>query len=315
MKLFQRSPVVGLGLGAFENSVQGAQSFFYETKFAHNHYVETLVSTGAIGLVLFVGMLLLCALAVLKNLRRGSEADPLSPALGAALLFMAGHAGVEVVFSFHFYLPIALGVLGLICLCCGGELAFLPSKEEARSWCVVGLCALLVLFAVFLGLNMKARKTAETNALRDPYRSLSRAAKLDFFEYNDYMLSYVVMAQGVDREADWEIFSTANQYAQRLAKADSNAIPPYLADFYFATNQPQEAVAVLKKFVDYVSASSETWQTAFSILEEWTGAYPENGQTALELERMLQAWNEENMGSVTLSEANRLYLDSISGQQ
>ena len=117
MKLFRRSPVLGLGLGAFESASPGVQSFYYETKYTHNHYVETLLTTGVVGLILFVGMLGLCAAAVWKNLRRKEEADALAPALGAALVFMAGHGAVEVVISSCYYLPIALGVLGLICLC------------------------------------------------------------------------------------------------------------------------------------------------------------------------------------------------------
>lgn len=38
MKLFQCSPAVGLGMSAFENGIVSVQSFYYETKYAHNHY-------------------------------------------------------------------------------------------------------------------------------------------------------------------------------------------------------------------------------------------------------------------------------------
>lgn len=311
MKLFRRGPVFGLGLGTFENSIQGVQSFHYETKYAHNHYVETLVSTGVVGLVLFVGMLLLCALAVWKNLRRGEEAHPLAPALGAALIFMAGHAGVEVVFSFHSYLPMALGILGLVCLCCGDELPFLPGKEAARSGCVAGVCALVAVFAVLLGMNMKARDIATTNAMGNSFRSLEWAARLDFFEKNDYLLTYVVMAQDVDREQNRDVYATANKYAQRLGQADSISIPPYLANYYFSTGQPDEAVAVLKKYVDFVSAKSETWQSSFELLETWSEEYPQNAAVAAELYGLFQSWNEEHMGSLALTEANRQYLAAL----
>lgn len=314
MKLFRRSPVVGLGLGAFENSVQGVQSFYYETKYAHNHYIETLVSTGIIGLILFLGMLGLCAAAIWKNLRRKEEANTLAPALGAALVFMAGHAGVEVVFSFHYYLPMALGVLGLICLCCGGELSLLSESEEGRSWCVVGMGGFIVIFALFLGLNMKAVNIAQYNTERDVYRSMERAARLDFFEKNDYLLSYVFLAREADPEREWDILEKANQYALRLAAADSNSIPPYLAQFYFSTGQAEQAVATLDKYLNYCSADSEAWQSAFHILQSYSEDIPQCREAAVEFYERFQAWNEANMGSLTLTEENQQYLQDIIGQ-
>ncbi len=314
MKLFRRSPVVGLGLGAFENSVQGVQSFYYETKYAHNHYIETLVSTGIIGLVLFLGMLGLCAAAIWKNLRRKEEANTLTPALGAALIFMAGHAGVEVVFSFHYYLPMALGVLGLICLCCGGELPLLSENEEGRSWCVVGMGVFTVIFAVFLGLNMKAVNIAQYNTERDVYRSMERAARLDFFEKNDYLLSYVFLARDADPEREWDILEKANEYALRLAAADSNSIPPYLAQFYLSTGQVQQAIATLDKYLNYCSADSEAWQTTFHVLQSYSEEIPQCREAAAEFYERFQDWNENNMGSLTLTEENQQYLQDIIGQ-
>ncbi len=311
MKLFRRSPIVGLGLGAFENSVQGVQSFYYETKYAHNHYIETLVSTGIVGLVLLLGMLGLCAAAILKNLRRKEAANALSPALGAALVFMIGHAGVEVVFSFHYYLPMALGILGLICLCCGKELSLLSKSEEARSWCVVGMGALTVIFAVFLGLNMKAVNIAQYNKEKDVYRSMERAAKLDFFEKNDYLLSYVFLAREADPEKDWKVLEKANEYALRLAAADSNSIPPYLAQFYLSTGQAEQAVATLDKYLDYCSADSEAWQTTFHILQSYSEEVPQCRDAAIKFYQKFQAWNADNMGSLTLTEENQQYLQSI----
>ena len=314
MKLFRRSPVFGLGLGAFESAALGVQTFSYGTKYTHNHYVETLLTTGVIGLILFLGMLGLCGAALWKNLRRGEEANPLSPALGAALLFMMGHGAVEVDFSFSYYLPVALGVLGLICLCCGRELPVFREKEEIRNGIVAGQCILIAAFCVLLGLNMWAYNTARNNWTGDPYRSLALAAKVDFFEKNDYQLSYVVLARDVNPESNWEIYTTANEFARRLGQEDSNAMPPYLAEYYFSTNQPEEAVAVLKKYVNYVSSDSDAWQTSLDILEFSYEEYPDQCRAAaLELEEMLLRWNEENMGDVILSTFNQEFLDSIRG--
>ena len=78
MKLWQRSPLFGLGLGAFENGIKSVQSFYYETKYAHNHYIQTMVETGVIGLALFVGLLLVAAVSVVLA-RKGKTADEMHP--------------------------------------------------------------------------------------------------------------------------------------------------------------------------------------------------------------------------------------------
>lgn len=311
MKLFRRSPVLGLGLGAFESASPGVQSFYYETKYTHNHYVETLLTTGVVGLILFVGMLGLCAAAVWKNLRRKEEADALAPALGAALVFMAGHGAVEVVFSSCYYLPIALGVLGLICLCCGQEFPLLPKKEEARSWFVVGLCGLVAVYAVLLGMNMHAANTVKKHATLG---TLVSAANLDLFEKNNYMLSYVVAAQNLDRDENRDVYLKANEYAGRLAQEDSNTIPPYLAQFYFSTGQPEEAIAMLKKHVSFLSASSEAWQTVFDVLMFNFNDYPQCEEATKEIYEMFQTWNQEHMGTLTLTELNQTFIGLMVGE-
>ena len=43
IKLWKTSPVIGRGLGGFENGVVSVQDYYYETKYAHNHYVEVAV--------------------------------------------------------------------------------------------------------------------------------------------------------------------------------------------------------------------------------------------------------------------------------
>lgn len=299
MKLFRRSPVVGLGMGAFENGIASVQSFFYETKYAHNHYVQSLVETGVLGLLLFLAVLVTSGLAVLSSWRRPKdESHPMTAALGAALVFMAGHASVEVIFSAHAYLPIALGVLSLISLCCGASLRLHPTREVVSKWFSVLLAALLAAFAVLLGGNMRAQALVNRSPTFD---SLEKAIRLDRFEWADYMLSYVYSAQSLDSFNE-DILQQAETYAARLSQVDSNIIPLYLADYYFTMEQPVSGMQMLQKYVSYVAANPETWHSAFQMLRTYQEDTQEYREGILHLAQMLQDWNTVNMGTITLTE-------------
>ena len=311
LKLFLRSPVFGLGMGAFENGICSVQSFYYETKYAHNHYIQTLVETGTVGLLLFLAVLVLSAAAIWKNCRK-KEASPLTAALGAALVFMAGHASVEVVFSSCYYLPMALGVFALISLCCGDALPLLPHRKPVHNGTAFAIAALLAIFTILLFLNMRARSLAEAAASSNPMGDLQSAATLDRFEWADHMLSYVMSYRyGMDKVDDDAIRQQAEQYAQRLAQVNSNSIPIYLAEYYFATNRPEQAFAMVEKYVSYVSSNPDTWETAFRLLHAYAQDSPEFREGAAHIYQMLSDWNEQNMGTISLSEQATAFIQGV----
>ena len=84
MKLFKKSPVIGLGLGAFESGLKSVQSYYHETKYLHNHYLQTLLDTGIIGLLLFVGIFVACGVSIWRA-RKTDGFDPMISALGEPL--------------------------------------------------------------------------------------------------------------------------------------------------------------------------------------------------------------------------------------
>lgn len=313
LKLYRRSPVFGLGMGAFENAICSVQSFYYETKYAHNHYIQTLVETGVVGLLLFLAVLGLSAAAVLKRCRK-QDASPLTAALGAALVFMACHASVEIVFSARYYLPMALGVFALISLCCGDALPLLPGNKSVRTGTVYVIAALLVVFAILLGLNIRARKMVDNiSRSTDPFADLQSAATLDRFEWTGHMLSYVVSYQygrGTFTDED-TIQQQAEEYAQRLAQVNSNSIPIHLAEYYFVTDRPAQAFAMIEKYVSYVSSDPDTWKTSFKLLKAYAQDTPEFREGAAHIYQMLSDWNEQNMGTVSLDEQTMAFVQDI----
>lgn len=297
LKLFRRSLVIGLGMGAFENSAPGVQSFHYETKYVHNHYIQVMVETGVIGFILFVGTLLLAAASVWKARKKGALSHPLTACLGAALVFMAGHAAVEVVFSSAFYLPFAFGVFALISLCCGVTMPCLSGRWKAQANLLRGMAALLAVYALLLVGNVYAR-----TLLNQPtYENMSFAISLDKFEWADYMTSYAYSAYLGEDTPD-AVMAQARGYAERLERVDSNTIPIYLAECYFKDGETEKAYQMLEKYVDYVASDSETWDNAFLLIVRYVNGSEAHSAGAARIYQLFQAWNEENMGSLTVNE-------------
>lgn len=307
MKLFKRSPVIGLGLGAFENSLKSVQSYDYETKYVHNHYIQALVDTGVIGLLLFV-CLIVSSGAAIWLARRKDGFDPMISALGGALVFMAAHGGAEVDFSMYSYLPIAFVTFGLIGLCTQDAMPKVNKERAIQTGATLGISALLAAFGLLLVGNMQAAALAAREPTMD---DLAKAAKLDKFEWADYMLSYVVSSMNNQVEDDVRI--QADQYAERLSRVDSNSIPFYLADYYLTLGRMEPGMRMLEKYTDYTASDSTTWQSAFDLLE-WHAVDTEQFRSEVErLATRMDAWNEEHLGTVVLSEKNLAFLDQMRG--
>lgn len=305
IKLFKDSPVIGFGLGAFENAIHRVQSFFYETKYVHNHYIQTLLETGIIGLIFFVGLLAASAAAILRA-RKKEDFHPLTPALGALLIFMAIHAATEVVFSAYPYLPMAFGVFMLINLCCANTLPMKWLTEKVKVVIVAVAAALMIVFLILLSNNMAARRITDKNLT---FTALERSISLDKFEWADYELSYVMSSLNGDLPE--EITAKAAQYAQDLEKVNSNTIPLHLAQYYFQTNQVEKAMEMAEKYADYLSASSEAWNDLFTLIAN----YEQPGDAYLNGIRRLvslkEAWEAEHIGSIQLQQNVQDFLDRI----
>ena len=225
IKLFKLSPIWGLGIGAFENASQYVQDFHYQTKYVHNHYIQTMLETGIIGLILFVGLLVFSAIAIIRS-RRRENFHPFVPALGALLVFMAGHAAVEVVFSSYAYLPLAFGVFTLINICCDEPISLPHSQKLNRGICI-SVGAFLLIFTVALSGTLYARRIADEN--RD-FSAFRKAAAIDRFEWADYALTYVLSASKAGESADPKMLAQAEKFVKRLDEKEiSNIIYLYLS--------------------------------------------------------------------------------------
>lgn len=306
LKLWKTSPVFGLGMGSFENAIISVQTYHYESKYAHSHYIQTLVEVGAVGFLLWLSILGTSAVAVFRMWRRRENAHPMTAACGAALLFMMIHAAVEVDFSAGYFLPFGFGAFAVIDLCCGEALAVKQMSDTAKAWVLRGEATALGVFAVLLGMNLQAKALSQ-NAT---YESLAKADKMDKYEWADYALSYVYSASG-EEEITPEMQKNMDRFLPRLEAQNSNTIPFYLALTYFNLGQPEKAYEMLNKYVDYTASDSQHWEDSFqAALNYYDGSETSRAELKA-LYAKFNAWNEDNLGTVEVSNEIRELLDAL----
>lgn len=297
LKLWRRAPLLGNGLGAFEAGLFAVQDFYYETKYVHNHYIQTLLETGIVGLGLFACLLIFSAWGILH-----CRKHPLAPGLGAALVFMAVHAGVEVVFSSGVYLVFAFGVFGLMGLCCGASL-----REKTGTRILAGTAMMLLAFAIVLGCNLRAAEIGRNAATLEDLRT---AAELDPIEWTDYAVSFVANAPAVGTP---EVLEQAEEYVTYLDREESNTLHYYLARYCFETGQMERAMEMAQKQARATISSSSWWNTVFALVYEYndgSDAY----RTGLEnLVAVMEEWDREHMGTIQLEPPVREFLDKVLG--
>ena len=301
LKLFKERPLIGLGLGAFESSLLRIQSFYYETKYVHNHYIQTLLETGLLGTTLFLLLLGVSGLAILRA-RKAPNVHPFTAGLAALLLFMILHAGVEVIFSSGVYLPLAFGVFALIGLCCQSVFS-LPKKLCTSG--VILLSGLLLSFSILLGCNLYARSVGHHADSLDDYQ---QAAAMDPFEWTDYAISYVVNSPAFSSA---EVDSQAQAYIERLDQETSNTIHYYLSQYYFQTGNMEQAMAMAEKQARHTISSSDWWNTLYAMIYAYDDGSRLYQKGIQNLSDIMHNWNEEHMGQIVLEESVQAFVNQV----
>lgn len=301
LKLFFQSPLLGQGIGAFEAASFGVQSFYYETKYVHNHYIQSLLETGVVGLLLFVGLLVLCAILI-SLAGKKPDRHPFLPALGALLVYMGIHAGAEVVFSVGFYLPLAFGVFSLIGVCCPRVLP-LPQKLRTASVTFAGI--LLLTFTVLVGCNLYAAQIGHNATKMEDFQ---KAERLDPFEWTDYAVSYVSNAPAQNSP---EILAQAEAYVRVLDEKRSNNIHFHLARFCFETGQMDRGMDMVLKQAKATISSSRWWDQIFVMLYEYDDGSELYRAGVQNLVDLMNQWNHENMGQIVLDDGIQSYVDYV----
>ncbi len=302
LKIFGKSPIFGKGLGGFETAVVSVQNYYYETKYAHNHYVQSLCDLGIPGFLFFVGILAAGILALYRCRRKGVNLFAI-PVAGACLLQMFGQATTDAIWSSGGFLIVAFGILGILTVLFGTYHETVPVKAEVKSkgadsksqsgngktaspssgtpwqdkilpWSVA---LFSLVFVVSISLNLYASKKLISGDFT--FEDLDNFIQIDQFDTNDYITSYLLNAP---TQEDAVVLKKADAYAQHLKTKESNINFKYLMDYYFATNQDEQAFQAALDGFEYNKASPKTCAILFDTLEANLDPLGVNGRSALE---------------------------------
>lgn len=265
IKLFYKSPIIGRGLGGFENGIYAVQDFNYETKYAHNHYIQVLSDLGVIGLILFLAILAFSILSIAGSKRQKRSIYAI-PALSACLVQVFGQAGTDATWSAGVSLGFAAAILALITTHCSDPIKLKDAQKEKHLKFSTNILLALFsgVFILLLSGNLYAQAQAKHGV--ESFKDIQRMIFLDRFEYNDYKVSYLVNAPKSDDPA---VLAQAYTYAQELMKVESNSIAPYVMSYNFKTHLDADAFNMAKYGIQNAKASPYMWSRIFDILEEY----------------------------------------------
>jgi hypothetical protein len=321
LKLFAKSPIIGRGLGGFENGAYSVQSFYYETKYTHNHYIQALCDLGSIGLLLFLCILVFAVISLLTS-RKKSRALYAIPALAACTFQMFGQAAVDAVWSTGVFLAFAAAILALITIFCSEPTAVKETfnKNHFRLAEKILLAVFTGAFVLLLSGNLFAQAHAKAG-VKD-FNEIEQLIAIDRFEYNDYKLSYIINAPQMN---DDEVQAQADIYASDLMKVESNSMTPYLMAYKYKKYYDADAYEIAKSGVSRNKSNPKVWSQVFDTFEQNIDPVGPNTDDAadrlkgaedyvsevLGIYQDLQKRNKESLDDITLTPYNNAFIGKL----
>ena len=337
VKLWKLSPIVGSGVGAFETGVTRVQDYPYETRYVHQHYLQILLEDGVVGLALYIGALVTMLLALWKRRKQTREDEFywLYPALCAEFVMNGLQMLWDVSMSMIVFLCMTYALYGLIVGAWAEPFAEKAAAAEengrkkktqakrldpsllARN---IGIGFTVVVVLTLCGNLYAASKADAPVADGDEFLyNLSAAAKLDLYERNDMMLSYVVNSLEMEYPEDYR--EQADEYAAQLSKVQSNTIPRYLVDYYLRTEQYDKAIDEAILGAAYSASDADTWNSCAELLDQalfqsmltplLTGERKPLMTKLTDYRDALQTYNASAVIPLELSEETQAFFDKI----
>ena len=319
-KIFSTAPLLGRGLGSTENVTRSVQSFQYESKYAHNHLLQTMADTGLVGTAFALAFVLGSAWLCLRAVRK--EKDSLAAALLAVWVMMNLHSLMEINFSVRgfkcfAYMLLALPILLYAKPLLAGETA--KARKQAKTVGILVVVLYALYLAVFGGLLERARMTdrkAENFQTSDVYEYLDflrGCVRGDVFNHDSYQRNYVANAVQMDDRA---YNGDMMKYVKQLRASGTYENDSALARYYYLPRQEwDELFDCSLEGIRQVRSSPDGWNLQMDFYRE--EVLPAMGADNVEafvdgvlaLGEALDAMNAEGrLETVELNETNQSFL-------
>lgn len=319
-KIFSTAPLLGRGLGSTENLTRSVQSFQYESKYAHNHLLQTMADTGLVGMVFALAFVLGSAWLCLQAVRK--EKDSLAAALLAAWVMMNLHSLMEINFSVRGFKCFAYVLLVLPVLLYAQPL--LPSdtakgRKRSKTAGMILAIGYALYLAVFGGLLESARMTdrkADQFQTSDVYEYLDflrGCVRGNVFDHDFYQRNYVANAVQLN---DPSYNGDMLKYVSALRASGTYENDSALAQYYYLPRQSwDDLFACSLEGIRQVRSSPDGWnyQMDFYRTEVLPAMGADNVSAFVDgvaaLGDALDAMNAEGrLETVELNETNQSFL-------
>ena len=318
-KIFSTAPLLGRGLGSTENLTRSVQSFQYESKYAHNHLLQTMADTGLVGTVFALAFVLGSVWLCLQTVRK--EKDSLAAALLAAWVMMNLHSLMEINFSVRGFKCFAYMLLVIPALLWAerpaGETA--KARKQAKTAGILVAIGYTLYLAVFGGLLESARMTdrkADQFQTSDVYEYLDflrGCVRGNVFDHDFYQRNYVANAVQLN---DPSYNGDMLKYVSALRASGTYENDSALAQYYYLPRQSwDDLFACSLEGIRQVRSSPDGWnyQMDFYRTEVLPAMGADNVSAFVDgvaaLGDALDAMNAEGrLETVELNETNQSFL-------
>lgn len=315
-KLFGRAPLLGSGLGSTEGLLTSVQSYYYESKYVHNHVLQVMDDMGLVGLAAFLCVVLGSAWLLLRRLRE--ERDGLAALLLACWLMMNTHSLMEINFSVRAFQCLAYPLLLLPAALWAKPL----SQRLVKVGGILSACLLWLYMAVFGGLFLAHRSAVSTMskgiASSETSQFMSECKKMvsmDVFDHEYAQLTYVVNAAKLD---DSRFNGTMEKYVKELrASGTYTACSDLARHYYLPKGQLEEMFACSREGIAQEASNKDAWnyQIAFyrnevlpAIDEEQIAVFLDG---VLETRAYLEKYSQSRLEGIELTEENQTFLSTV----